>query len=148
VVLGDRSDLSIAYQGGGSDQVVLAYGSRSPSRLVFGIRGPVLLKGDPYVALFELGTATGAGALQTALPMPDVASGSGSLRPIVQILSGSGTGDPTGRWTPGDAASLLLLDRDPGPDCDGDGLNDLVELIEHPERDANHNLIPDACPGG
>jgi hypothetical protein len=51
-------------------------------------------------------------------------------------------------WTFGSAASLLVLDRDSGPDCDLNGLNDFVQLIENPAQDANHNLIPDSCPGG
>jgi len=143
VVLSDLRDLPIAYQGGRFDQVMLAYGLKSPLALAFGIRGPILVKDDPFVPLFELGTADGSGALQSALAMPDVANAAGYLRPFVQVLSSG----PYGR-TLGSPASLVLLDRAAGPDCDGDGLNDVVEVIELPSRDANHNLVPDSCPGG
>jgi hypothetical protein len=142
-VVSDLGNVPIAFHGGGSEEVVLALGMKSPPRLAFGIRGPVLVKDDPFVPLFELGATDANGVLQTALAIPTSPAGSGFLRPFVQVLSSGIHGR-----TPGSAASLLLLDRDSGPDCDGDGLNDFVELIEIPSRDANHNLIPDTCPGG
>jgi hypothetical protein len=64
-------------------------------------------------------------------------------RGLLQVASSSAFGT-----TPGISQSLLVLDRRSGPDCDGDGLNDFVELIENPSLDANQNLAPDGCPGG
>ena len=48
----------------------------------------------------------------------------------------------------GSQAALLALDRESGPDCDGNGQSDLVDVLENPALDANHNLTLDSCPGG
>jgi hypothetical protein len=143
VVISDTLPLGIAFQGGGGEDVAAVYAPRVPRILAFGPRGPILVQGDPYLPIFELGTADGAGALSAQLQMPNLPAGSGSSRPVVQILSLGAFG-----WTPGAAATLLVLDRESAPDCNGNGLNDFVELLQNPSLDANKNLIPDACPGG
>ena len=48
----------------------------------------------------------------------------------------------------GNPLTILCVDRASGPDCDGDGVNDLVQVYEQPQTDASSNLVPDACPGG
>lgn len=47
-----------------------------------------------------------------------------------------------------DARMVLVLDPGVGGDCDGSGLGDLYEIALGLVPDANHNLIPDTCPGG
>jgi len=42
----------------------------------------------------------------------------------------------------------LVLNPDTGPDCNNNGLQDYLEVVLGLVPDANHNLIPDTCPGG
>ncbi len=143
VVTSDQRNLHLAYQGGRFDEVLLTYGLETPSRLAITGRGPVLVKRLPLLPLLPLGTADAGGALSADVAMPDVTGGSGSLEMFVQVLSSGNYG-----LTPGSSAKVCILDRDSGPDCDGNGLNDFVQILESPGQDANHNLIPDGCPGG
>lgn len=141
-VQSELSPLSIAYQGGSLDDVLLVVGRRNPQTIDFGARGPWLVAGG-LLPIFEVGTANGSGALSIPITTPSLPAGSGSLRAILQVASSNFFG-----VTPGSSQTLLVLDRQSGPDCDGDGLNDFIELIENPSLDANHNLVPDGCPGG
>jgi hypothetical protein len=89
-------------------------------------------------------TLLGNGAsVSTSVPTPDLPPGSLLERRFVQLGTRA-----SGQVYLGSAAVLLLIDRDSGPDCDGDGLNDFAEVILNAGADANHNLIPDSCPGG
>jgi hypothetical protein len=90
-----------------------------------------------------LGVASSTGGLSASVSMPDLPVGSLYERRFAQVAS-----IRSGTAYLGTGYMLLLLDRDSGPDCDGDGLCDFVEVIEAPGLDANHNLIPDSCPGG
>lgn len=142
-VQSELSPLSIAYEGAALDDVLLFVGPRNPPTIDTGARGPLLVKAPGYMPIFELGTANGSGVLATSITMPSLSAGSGSLRTMLQVGSSNAYG-----ITPGSSQSLLVLDRQSGPDCDGDGLNDFVELIENPSLDADQNLVPDGCPGG
>ena len=48
----------------------------------------------------------------------------------------------------GSPAQYFVLDRASGPDCNANGVNDYLDVLEGLAADANHNLIPDGCPGG
>jgi hypothetical protein len=56
--------------------------------------------------------------------------------------------DAQGTRTLSNPFELLHLNRNVGPDCNGNGVNDLVEILEGTAPDANGNLVPDGCPGG
>jgi len=57
--------------------------------------------------------------------------------------------DPIGGgWHFGNGLGVLELAPGSGPDCDGNGVNDFVDVVFDPLADTNHNLVPDACPGG
>jgi len=142
-VQSELSTLSIAYQGGPLDDVLLVVGPRNPQTGDLGARGPWLVVDFGWMPLFEIGSANGSGVLAASITTPGLPAGSGSLRTMLQIASSNAFG-----LTPGSSQSFLFLDRQSGPDCDGDGLNDFVELIEDPALDANLNLVPDGCPGG
>lgn len=43
---------------------------------------------------------------------------------------------------------VVALSPDVGPDCNGNGVSDYVDVLFGAVPDANHNLIPDTCPGG
>jgi hypothetical protein len=48
----------------------------------------------------------------------------------------------------GSVRQLLSLSLTVGPDCNGNGTSDYVDVLFGGAPDLNHNLIPDACPGG
>lgn len=56
--------------------------------------------------------------------------------------------DATGQIVLTGAAHVELFDAGSGPDCDGNGVDDYVDLITGTSADANQNGIPDGCPGG
>jgi len=84
-----------------------------------------------------------AGALNGSVPAPDLPPGSLLRRQFAQVPARATVGVYLGS-----PAVLLLLDRDSGPDCNGNGVSDFLDVIEGVSADANHNLIPDSCPGG
>jgi hypothetical protein len=86
----------------------------------------------------------GSGAsVATTLPCPPIVSGSIYDVRFVQLAMRA-----PGSVYLGSGAATLVIDHTAGPDCDGDGVNDFVEVIDDPSTDVNHNLIPDTCPGG
>ena len=85
----------------------------------------------------------GSGALNGSVPAPDLPAGSLLRRQFAQVPVRATVGVYLGS-----PAVLLLLDRDSGPDCNGNGVTDFLDVIEGVSADANHNLIPDTCPGG
>ena len=90
-----------------------------------------------------LGHADGSGSLSASVTNGDLPPGSMSQTIYGQIATRS-----AGSVYLGSPAVLVVIDRDSGPDCDANGVNDLVDVIEGAVPDANHNLIPDGCPGG
>jgi hypothetical protein len=56
--------------------------------------------------------------------------------------------DPSGAKRTSNALEVLHLNRTVGPDCNGNGINDIVEIFEGTTPDANNNFVPDGCPGG
>jgi len=46
------------------------------------------------------------------------------------------------------ARHMLAFDPTSGPDCNGNGVNDYLDIVSGTSPDANHNLIPDECTGG
>jgi hypothetical protein len=48
----------------------------------------------------------------------------------------------------GSVRHLLALSLTVGPDCNGNGTSDYVDVLFGGAPDLNHNLIPDTCPGG
>lgn len=56
--------------------------------------------------------------------------------------------DTVGQKVLSNPLELLHLNRAVGPDCNGNGVNDIVDIYEGTAIDANGNLVPDSCPGG
>jgi choice-of-anchor C domain-containing protein len=53
--------------------------------------------------------------------------------------------DATGSGFLAGARHALILSPTVGPDCDGNGTSDYLDVITGASPDENHNLIPDAC---
>jgi hypothetical protein len=99
----------------------------------------------PLLFAFPPASIPGSGTLDPLLDMP-------VLPPSIEFqrvyAQGAFLAAPTDPSRFGNPLGILVLSRNAPPDCDGDGLNDYVEVIENPSLDMNHNLIPDSCPGG
>jgi len=107
----------------------------------------------------DLGVSNGGGNLLATVPTPDLLPGPSD--PICELRYAQvATQSPASGLLPdrgrahtwydavGSATVLLVIDRSSLPDCNGNGVNDFVEVVEGTAADANHNLIPDGCPGG
>lgn len=113
----------------------------------------------PESALF-LGTAGAAGTLTATPATPDLVPG--PLDPICQLTYAQVASNLISDLVPnhrhprpwfsfealGSSSVLVVIDRNSLPDCNGNGVNDFVEVLEGTAADANDNLIPDGCPGG
>jgi hypothetical protein len=143
VVLADLSSWTIAYDGAPSEQALLL-SSLEPAQVIApAFHGAWLVRRAQLAAIQPLGLTSASGSLATALATGDLPAGSLLQKRCVQVAArNSGSA-----WL-GSQASLLILDRDSGPDCNGNGVSDFVDILLGTAPDANHNLIPDTCPGG
>lgn len=142
-VQADLSLWSVLYQGAAVEQGLLLASFEPAQVLVPAFHGTWLVKRAQLLPLHLLGFTDGTGSLVTALSTGDLPAGSLYQKRFVQAAARN-----SGSVWLGSQASLLLLDRDSGPDCNGNGVSDYVDVILGTVPDANHNLIPDSCPGG
>jgi hypothetical protein len=156
-VRGDARTWAIAFHNAADDRVYLPIATRPD--FVPTARGAWL---EPFRDLEStrfLGTSNASGNLSTSAPTPDLVPG--PLDPICELRYAQiASRAPSSNLLPGrehaypwydalgSAGVLLLIDRDSLPDCNGNGVNDFVEVVEGTTPDANRNLIPDGCPGG
>jgi hypothetical protein len=91
-----------------------------------------------------LGVVPTSGTLAALRAGPDVPSQLTHRTIISQVAAV----DAAGKRILGPATMRIVLNRDAGPDCNGNGVQDFVEIIEGLVPDLNNNLIPDTCPGG
>lgn len=108
------------------------------------LKGVLHVKWPQHLPTTPLGVVPASGALQVMLPG-------------VRALAGQSTGllATQGFVRPALGTALLsgpqlVIGLDPlvGPDCDANGVSDYVDVVLGGVPDANHNLIPDSCPGG
>jgi hypothetical protein len=140
LVKGDLGAWSVNASGAAGDRDYLLASLSPGFQITPAFHGAWLELRSALLPPFLLGTGA---SIATSAPAPDLAPGSLFERRFTQLATRA-----SGQVYLGSAAVLLLIDRDSGPDCNGNGLNDFVEVIENPASDANHNLIPDGCPGG
>lgn len=148
LVLPDLASWTVAYDApsGAADRVfLLASHAPAPSlQVTFNPVGMFVLDTSALEPSAFLGFADAFGLLTATVAAPDLPPGSSFSVRFAQVAARQ-TNHVVHAGTP---AVLFLLDRDSGPDCDGNGTSDLVDVIEDPALDANQNLIPDSCPGG
>jgi len=83
--------------------------------------------------------ANGSAGLQ--LPPLQLALGEACGVAILQTLADSGRGPRVLSA----ARHVLLLNPRVGPDCDGNGLSDYLEIVLGLAADLDHDLVPDVC---
>jgi len=142
-VQSDASAWSVAYQGTAGDRPLLFTASSPQVSISLAFQGAWALRRNTLLSTKNLGLVHPDGSISGSAPVSDLPAGSLFQLRAAQVAVRATTGVYLG--SPKD---LLLLDRDSGPDCNGNGVNDFLDVIEGTSADANHNLIPDSCPGG
>ena len=143
LVQADLSTAAVSYHGGVGEQALML-GSLAPAfALSPVVHGTWLVQRSMLLPIVALGATDGQGNLAATLAIPDLPAGSLLQRRHLQSAVRS-----QGMIWLGSQASTVILDRDSGPDCDGNGVSDFVDVVLGTVSDANHNLIPDSCPGG
>jgi len=140
---GDASSWSVSFHGAGADRPFLFASTTPNTKVWLPFHGAWLTLRAALLPPATLGQADGNGTLNATAPCPDLPAGSLYQRRFAQIVVRGG-----GQAYLGSGAVLYVLDRQSGPDCNGNGTSDFVDVIEGTSPDANHNLIPDSCPGG
>ena len=142
-VRGDAAQWSVSFQGKALDRPFLfaSYSPNTQSYLPF--HGAWLTLRAAMLQPQTLPQANASGASSATLPTPDLPAGSLYERRFSQIVVRG-----QGQVYLGSGAALFLLDRQSGPDCNGNGTSDFLDVIEGTSPDMNQNLIPDSCPGG
>ncbi|MCC7173208.1 MAG: hypothetical protein IT459_22355, partial [Planctomycetes bacterium] len=134
----ERELTSLTVVGEPGDRVFVA-SSLAPGFLAFpSLSGTWLVPFPALVAKQELGVVPPSGTLTASLRLPDVPGG--ASRTVYRqglVLTASGA-------RLGSAMQQLVLDRETGPDCDGNGSCDLVDQLEG-APDCNVNFVLDAC---
>lgn len=141
-VVSDASTIVMTTKGAPGDRVHLARSDATDFRPVSAPTTGVLLLASP-VALNAgaLGTIPGSGTLNIPLTFSDVAL---PLSAIVRYHQGR-VWPSSGGSRLGTPFHVLVLDRQALPDCNGNGINDYVDVIQTPASDCIRDLIPDSC---
>lgn len=143
LVVADQS-LDVTYQGEPLDTVWVSLSAEAGHFFQAGSWG-VWLTGYPsFIPKSPLGAASPLGDLSFQLHGTHLAPGSARRELVFQGLAAATWGH---RFLSG-ARHVLVLSPTVGPDCNGNGVSDYLDVIQGTSPDANHNLIPDECPGG
>lgn len=141
----DRSMWTVEHQGqpGEVPRLLVSYSAVHEIAPTLVVQGALLVPRAPLAGVFGLGVADANGALTASVLTEDLPAGLPVQKYHTQSVVRYG-----GKVWLGSQASLVLLDRESGPDCNANGVSDFVEMLLGTVADANHNLIPDGCPGG
>jgi hypothetical protein len=142
-VQADASTWSIDYQGAPGDRPLLLAALAPQTTFQLPLHGAWLLRRNTRVSTKNFGLVDASGAWSGTAPTGELVSFSVVQRRATQVAVRASDGVYLGS-----ARDVILLNRDTGPDCNGNGVSDFVDVIENPSLDLNHNLIPDSCPGG
>ena len=140
-IAGDGLPVSVGVSGVPGEQVLCAASAISLFTFVPPFSGTWLIDGTDYGRRANfLGTISGSGSSNfsfttAALLWPEVAR---RTTMQCQLLA-------SGQKTLSDPALQVLIDRASAPDCNGNGVNDFVDLVQGTSLDLNANLIPDEC---
>jgi hypothetical protein len=136
----DAASLTLTLTGQPGDRLFLLTGFAPayvfmPGLGVWTVRRPVHVPATP------LGIVGPNGTLTVVVPTAHLAAGKAHGQAFLQgvVHDASDQGFLTS------ALQVELLDRDGGPDCNANQVNDFVDLLELTALDCNKNLLPDAC---
>ncbi len=140
-IVGDEQSWELRIEGLPGDQVYLAASRwndfRSSTRPpgVWLVRYPALMRRQPDAVL------PGSGVLDFTLPAPDLAAGAAGGSTIVQAFVLDAAGAPA----LGGSVHLHALDQDGLPDCNANGILDILDLMAGFGIDCDDDLQMDAC---
>ena len=137
----DQSPWTVHAEGLPGDSVYLIEGLAPGFRLALALLGVRLVPSPVPLSVAPLGVIPAAGFIDVDVTLGDLPAGEASRRLFLQGLFV----DAQGHVKLAGPLPLVLLNRDSGPDCNGNGIQDYVEIIEHTTPDVNANLVPDAC---
>ena len=142
-VISDNADWSLSISGQVGDRIYLPGNRVQGMRFMPSLFG-VWLIGQPTEPGPLLGVVPSSGVLAAQKFIQDVPL------PLTQrtIFSQVVAVDSAGKRILGPPTVRIVLNRESGPDCNANGVQDYIEIIEGLVPDLNHNLIPDTCPGG
>jgi hypothetical protein len=136
----DAAPLQVNYQGEENDELWLTYSTELNH-----VYRPALLGVELSLYSGSLqgpfGVAPATGLLAFAVPLALLAPTATHAELALQGLAGT----PAGPHRLSGARHMLVLSPTVGPDCDGSGTSDFVDVLTGASPDENHNLIPDAC---
>lgn len=133
--------LSVSYSGEPFDLVWPSLSAGPGHQFLAGFWGVWLTHYPNFIPKSPLGVASASGDLSYTLHGTQVAPGSAHRRFVLQTLVAA-TWDH--RFLSG-ARHVLILSTTEGPDCNGNGASDFVDIVTAASLDTNHNLIPDEC---
>lgn len=137
----DQSPWTVHAEGTPGDSVYLMEGLAPELRLALAFLGVRLVPSPVPLSIAPLGVIPATGFIDVDVALGDLPASEASRRLFLQGLFV----DTQGHVRLSGPLPLVLLNRDAGPDCNGNGVQDYVEIVEHTSPDANANLVPDAC---
>ncbi len=137
----DGSLLSITVTGQPGDRLYLIHSPATAFQFQSAFNGVWLLPPPSMRAVRTLLPPSGVATV--ALPMPDITGTSHRLEVIQGFCL-----DTNNQLYLTSAVHVELLDAASAPDCDANGVNDLVQILTGTSFDTNWNLVPDVCAGG
>lgn len=140
-VAAGSSILQVEAAGVAQDVVWTAVAQGGGFRFATSLAGAWLTKFPSKVLFAPNGAIGAAGTLLFQIPVADPV-GIARLVDLQSITASSGDGTVVTN-----ARVVLALSRTLGPDCNGNGTSDYVDVLLGGEPDANHDLVPDACQG-
>lgn len=144
-VQSDQSAWHVSVQGEPGDRVYCWMATSPDFHLALPYLGVRLVPFPLPLGVDALGTIPASGTLDIPITLPELAAGKVARRLFLQgyIIDAQGTARLAS------PLHLAVLNRDYGPDCNANGVDDFVEIVEGSAPDANQNLVPDSCdPGG
>lgn len=135
---------SVQFTGQPGDRFFLASGARPDFRYVSTELGMRLLAKGFFLPDFAPVTIPASGSVVVSVPMPITLAGQVGTVHHLQAWVLTATNDV--RWS--NPLQYLAIDPAAGPDCNGNGVDDFLDVIQGTGPDLNENLIPDTCPGG
>jgi predicted outer membrane repeat protein len=141
-VLSDHANLTITVKGSPGDAVYFASATRAGFLSLPSVIGPWLVHFPVPIAVDPAGVVPPSGVLALSLPVPDLASPSLARR--IDHLQALCVGAGGERVLTG-AVSIAVLNPSFPPDCNANGVYDVLETITATSSDCDHNLQPDTC---
>jgi hypothetical protein len=135
----DDGVLNIEVRGAPGDRVWLVSSSRPDWVQMPMLKSPWLVPFPVHITFAPQGIIPSSGILSFSHPAPALTTPT-SLRVLQAMVR-----DTQGRTFLTGARHALILDRTAAPDCNSNGANDWLDILEGFAHDCQHNLVPDSC---